>query len=90
MTRQRLPRLPFILLGSMTVASFGGPLAIGSVLRGGASPAWPPDRAIEWVTLFGVSGTVLAIMLACLSLAFFNRKAVAGRAPNSPVEGDRP
>ncbi len=42
---KKVPRLPFVLLGLMTAFSFGGPLAIGYVLRGGASPNWPPDRA---------------------------------------------
>lgn len=73
----KLPRLPFVLLGLMTIFSFGGPVAIGLVLRGGASRNWPPDRSVEWVTLLGISGVVLALMLACLSLALANRKEMA-------------
>ncbi len=81
MSRERLPRLPFVLLGAMTASCLGGPFAIGSVLRGGPSPNWPPDRAVEWVTVLGVSGTVLVLMLACVSLGFVNRKAMAGSRP---------
>ncbi len=85
---RRLPRLPFALLGLMTVFTFGGPIAIGSVLRGGASPNWPPDRAVEWATLLGISGVVLALMIACLGLALANRKAMAApRAPDGPEGG---
>ena len=35
----------------MTVVSFGGPFLILVVVRGGASADWPPDRAIEWITI---------------------------------------
>jgi len=91
MTRQRLPRLPFILLGAMTAAVLGGPLGIGAVLRGGASPAWPPDRPIEWATVLGISGTVLALMIGCLSLAFSHRKAaIPPRPPPAAGPEDRP
>ncbi len=32
----RLPRLPYVLLGAMTLVSFGGPFVILGALRGGA------------------------------------------------------
>ncbi len=38
----RLPTLPYVLLGAMSVASFGGPFLIVAVLSGGAS-----DRAFR-------------------------------------------
>jgi hypothetical protein len=79
----KLPRLPFVLLGAMTVFSFGGPVAIGYVLRGGASPRWPPDRPVEWATLLGISGMVLVLMLACLSLGLANRKAMKRDRPSA-------
>ena len=85
--KPRLPRLPFVLLGAMTIFTFGGPLAIGFVLRGGASPNWPPDRPVEWATLIGISGMVAALMIACLSLARVNRvpkSRPAGNAGNEP------
>jgi hypothetical protein len=86
-TPSKLPRLPFVLLGLMTVFTFGGPLAIGYVLRGGASPVWPPDRPIEWATFLGVSGMVAALMLACFSLLLVNRQSKGGAA--KPSQPDR-
>ena len=83
----KLPRLPFVLLGLMTAFTFGGPLAIGYVLRGGASPSWPPDRPVEWATFGTVSGMVFVLMMACLSLSMVNRQPVR-RPP--PAEDDRP
>lgn len=73
-SQPRAPRLPLVLLGLMTLFSFGGPLAIGYVLQGGESPRWPPDRAVEWVTFCGISGMVFVLLMACLSLALKNRK----------------
>ena len=89
----RAPRLPLVLLGAMTATCLGGPFAIGAALRGGPSPAWPPDRPVEWAVLLGASGTVLALMLACLSLALVNRKAITPPRPadsRAPGPGDRP
>jgi hypothetical protein len=83
---KKLPRLPFVLLGLMTAFSFGGPLAIGYVLRGGASPNWPPDRPVEWVMLIGVSGMVILLMMACLSLALVNRQAMKGTVESPRTE----
>ena len=37
-----------MLLGLLTLATFGGPVAIVASLRGGASRDWPPDRPVEW------------------------------------------
>ena len=50
----RLPRGPYVLLGLMTLATFGGPVAIVASLRGGASREWPPDRPVEW-WIFGLT-----------------------------------
>jgi hypothetical protein len=82
---QRLPRYPFVLLGAMTLFTFGGPLLIGYVLGGGASPRWPPDRPVEWAVLFGVSGMVVALMIACLALGLVNHRAMV-RASRSRVD----
>ena len=82
----KLPRLPFVLLGLMTAFSFGGPLGIGYVLRGGTSPNWPPDRPVEWATFIGVSSMVVVLMMACLSLGLANRRAMAGKAGTSGRE----
>ena len=83
-----LPRWPFVLLGLMTTFTIGGPFLIGLVLRGGAKPNWPPDRPVEWATLLGVSGAVLGLMLACLSLSFRTRQTLA--RPVAPVDPIRP
>ncbi len=45
-----LPRLPYVLLGAMTLVSFGGPFVILVVVRGGPSARWPPDRPVEWIS----------------------------------------
>jgi hypothetical protein len=66
-----------ILLGIMSLGTFGGPVAIGAILRGGASRVWPPDRPVEWATLLGVSGLVAACMLAIISLGMTQRREQA-------------
>jgi hypothetical protein len=72
----RVPRLPFVLLGLMTIATFGGPLLIAVALRGGQSPEWPPDRPIEWVVFYGTSGLVVVLMAACLAIGLSNWRAL--------------
>jgi hypothetical protein len=57
---------PFVLLGLLTAASFGGPLAIFLTLRGGARPTWPPDRPLEWWTFGLITGAVVVLMATCL------------------------
>ena len=84
MTPDRPSRWPYAILAAMTLFSFGGPLAFGAVLRGGVSPNWPPDRAIEWATLIGISGVVIALMMACLSLGLINRKAMKRQVGEEP------
>jgi hypothetical protein len=73
-------RLPFLILGAMTLLTFGGPVLIGYVLQGGSSPKWPPDRPVEWATFFVISGMVVLMMLACVPLALLNHKAMARKA----------
>ncbi len=58
---------PFVLLGLLTLATLGGPLAIFLTLKGGESPAWPPDRAVEWWTFGLAIATYLALLAACLT-----------------------
>jgi hypothetical protein len=70
----------------MTVFTFGGPVLIGYVLGGGASPRWPPDRPIEWATFLGISAMVVILMMACLSLIWINRKAMARKSATSEPE----
>jgi hypothetical protein len=82
--KPKLARLPLVLLGLMTLFSFGGPLAIGWVLGGGSSPDWPPDRPVEWATLLGISAMVAILMAACVALGLANRQAMVRRP--DPVE----
>jgi hypothetical protein len=70
-----LPRLPYILLAAMTLASFGGPFVILLVLRGGKSARWPPDRLVEWIAIAVVFGLVIALFSACVSLGWWFRPA---------------
>jgi hypothetical protein len=91
MTPQKLSRWPFLLLGAMTLLTFGGPVVIGYVLQGGPSPKWPPDRTVEWVTFFGISGLVVLMMLACVPLALVNYKVMSQKAsPKSEKPGAEP
>jgi hypothetical protein len=83
----RLPRGPFVLLGLMTLASFGGPVAIVASLRGGASREWPPDRAVEWWILGLTTGLVVVLMLACLGLGLVQRRRAAPTSER-PVHTD--
>ena len=73
-----LPRGPFVLLGLMTATTISGPLLIGLVLKGGPSPTWPPDRAVEWVAVLGTSALVLVLMGLCLSMAWTTRQTLSG------------
>jgi hypothetical protein len=68
----RPPVLPLVLLGLMTLATFAGPFVIGVVLRGGESKGWPPDRPVEWLTFFGITGAVVALLAACLTVGLWS------------------
>ena len=68
-----LPVLPFVALGLMTLASFGGPLVILVAVRGGASPDWPPDRPVEWWALGIVVGLVVVLMAACVTAGLWSK-----------------
>lgn len=66
-----LPRLPYLVLGLLTLDCFVGPLALGLILRGGASGAWPPDRPIEWIVAGLVTASAAALFLACLTVRWW-------------------
>lgn len=72
---RRQVRRAFGLLTAMTAATFGGPVGIWAVLRGGQSPTWPPDRPVEWATLFGISGCVLALLCLAVAMAVATQRA---------------
>jgi hypothetical protein len=80
-----------ILLAAMSLGTFGGPVGIGFVLRGGASRSWPPDRPLEWATLYGVSGLVIACLLGIVALGLVQRReAAAAEAERKAALGEAP
>ena len=68
---RRLPALPYVLLVAMTLVSFGGPVAMLLMIRGGSSADWPPDRAIEWLTIGAIFGLFITIFIACVSISLW-------------------
>jgi hypothetical protein len=82
-TKDPLPRLPYVLLGAMTLVSFVGPFVILGTIWGGRSAKWPPDRAVEWVAIALVFGLVIALFLACLSVGWWHRRAAAAEEPKT-------
>jgi hypothetical protein len=77
---RRLSALPYVLLGAMTLVSFGGPVAMLVVVRGGSSADWPPDRAIEWITIGAIFGLFITIFIACVSISLWYRVRGSGSA----------
>jgi hypothetical protein len=67
-----LPRWPYVLLGLLTLACFGGPFAL-LIVQGGPSGDWPPDRAVEWVVIALVFTTTIALFVACITLGWWYR-----------------
>ena len=59
-------RLPLVMLGVMSIAAFGGPFLVRTVLAGGSNRQWPPDRPIEWYVLIGTCSLVAAMMVLLL------------------------
>jgi hypothetical protein len=72
---------PYVLLGAMSLVTFGGPFLILVVVRGGESPNWPPDRALEWITIAVVLGLFTALFVACTTLGRWYPPLRQGRAP---------
>ncbi|MFO0950605.1 MAG: hypothetical protein U0835_05525 [Isosphaeraceae bacterium] len=72
------PLLPLLLLGLMTMLTFAGPFVIYVAVRGGESPDWPPDRPAEWVVFGVVTGAVVALMAACVTVGVWSK-------PNKPT-----
>jgi hypothetical protein len=76
-TPDPLPRLPYVLLGAMTLVSFVGPFVVLGALQGGSSGKWPPDRPVEWAVVIVVFGLVIGLFVACVSLGRWHRRAAA-------------
>ncbi len=85
-------RLPYVLLGLMTIATFLGPIVIVVVLRGGSIQGWPPDRPVEWVTFWGICALVAVLMIACLgvSLKIQSKIARSNSEKNQDSSGEGP
>jgi hypothetical protein len=71
----------------MTLVSFGGPGAMLLMIKGGPSAKWPPDRAIEWLTIGIVFGLFIMFFLACVSINVWY-KAEARSSVRSDVDVD--
>jgi hypothetical protein len=82
-SRQRLPRLPYVLLGAMTLASFGGPFVILGAVRGGESPRWPPDRPVEWIAIGMVLSLTVVLFFACVTIGWWHGRRRGLRDPHS-------
>jgi len=75
---------PYFLLAAMTFVTFGGPFLVLVVVQGGTSPNWPPDRAVEWITIVAVLGLFVALFVGCITVSRWyprlrHRKAPRGR-----------
>jgi len=77
----RLPHLPYVLLGAMSIVSFGGPFLIFVVVRGGESARWPPDRAIEWITIALVFSLLITLFFACVTIGWWYPPPPRARRP---------
>ncbi len=83
-----LVRVAYVLLGLLTLATFGGYFLIGYVLKGGESPAWPPDRQVEWGVFAGVTGSVVGLMLG-LGVIWLMSLAGLRKEQKARAESDR-
>ncbi len=72
----QVSKLPLVLLGLMSIVSFGGPFALAWILSGGREQQWPPDRPVEWVALIGTVGLCFGLMVVLLVLGLANIKAM--------------
>lgn len=68
----RPSRLPLVLLGLMTLVSFGGPVLIAVLLWGGSRSGWPPDRPVEWVGVGLVMVAFAVCFTACLTVGWWH------------------
>ncbi len=67
----RFPRLPYLVLGLLTLDCFLGPLALGMILRGGSRSVWPPDRPIEWAAAWAIVASAVGLFAACLAVRWW-------------------
>ena len=74
-----LPKLPYVLLGLLSLLTFAGPFVIIVAVRGGKSPHWPPDRAVEWWTFILICLSVVVLMGCCVTVGLWSRVNAKGR-----------
>ena len=74
-----LPKLPYVLLGLLSLLTFAGPFVIIVAVRGGESPHWPPDRAVEWWTFILICLSVVILMGFCVTVGLWSRVNAKGR-----------
>jgi len=65
----------------MSIVSFGGPFLIFVVVRGGESARWPPDRAIEWITIALVFSLLITLFFACVTIGWWYPPPPRARRP---------
>jgi hypothetical protein len=82
--RRRLSPLPYIVLSALSVVTFGGPLLIFVIVRGGGSRNWPPDRALEWITVIGVFSLFVALFIACVTNGWWSPPPRRGNDQGKP------
>ena len=82
---QSPPKLPLVLLGLMTVATFGGPFVLALVISGGRRSSWPPDRPVEWCAFVLICGGVVVLMTACVAFALRAAGMRTGSGASSPL-----
>ncbi len=73
------------LLGTLSLASFGGPFLILLVVMGGESNRWPPDRSIEWIVTGAVVALELVLLVACVTIRWWGRPFLDPTPDPSPV-----
>jgi hypothetical protein len=80
-SRPRLSPWPYALLVAMTLVCFGGPFLVLVIVRGGASPYWPPDRPLEWFTITLVPLLFAVFFVACLTNGYWFPPPQHGKSP---------
>jgi len=78
-------RRSMLLFGLLTLATFVGPLVIVVVGRGGRRPSFPPDRPLEHLVFWGVTGGYALLMGLCLwETSRSNRRSAGASDSESP------
>jgi hypothetical protein len=72
---------PYLLLAAMSLVSFGGPFLVLFVVQGGVSADWPPDRALEWITIGLVVVLFVTLFAGCTTLGWWYAPLRQRRSP---------